>query len=144
MKIRLGFGFAALLVAAPLFAADIDGKWIVTVEDSSITFDLKSDGPTITGTVVMKGGDLGLSTPPVRVTGTILGGKDVVLIHQMPTGIQPGSRWVEISYQGTLKGDELDLVTKVELEPGTKAGQTSGPSRQVKTQTSSSLSSKWR
>ncbi len=115
---RLGFGLAALLAAAPLFAAEIDGKWIANGETGTITFELKSDGPTISGTVVMKGGDLDISTPPIPVQGTILGGKELILRHWMPSGVQPGSRRLEIVYQGTLKGDELDLVSTVDLGQG--------------------------
>jgi hypothetical protein len=45
---------ALTLVAAPVFAADVDGKWAGTIStpggDFPVAFDFKSDGTTLTGT----------------------------------------------------------------------------------------------
>ena len=45
---------ALSLVAAPAFAADVDGKWAGTIStpggDFPVAFEFKSDGATLTGT----------------------------------------------------------------------------------------------
>ena len=45
---------ALSLVAAPAFAADVDGKWAGTIStpggDFPVAFEFKSDGTTLTGT----------------------------------------------------------------------------------------------
>ncbi|MGH9238918.1 MAG: hypothetical protein ACRD3G_12835 [Vicinamibacterales bacterium] len=45
---------AFTLVAAPAFAADVDGKWAGTIStpggDFPVAFEFKSDGATLTGT----------------------------------------------------------------------------------------------
>jgi hypothetical protein len=51
---------ALTLVAAPVFAADVDGKWAGTIStpggDFPVAFDFKSDGTTLTGTTLSPDG----------------------------------------------------------------------------------------
>ena len=53
-KFTTALVLALSLVAAPAFAADVDGKWAGTIStpggDFPVAFEFKSDGTTLTGT----------------------------------------------------------------------------------------------
>ena len=53
-KLTTALVLALSLVAAPAFAADVDGKWAGTIStpggDFPVAFEFKADGTTLTGT----------------------------------------------------------------------------------------------
>lgn len=59
MKIRF-LAFALLLAATPAFAADIDGKWVGSIDSPNgamaVTYTFKSEGNTFTGTTAAPDG----------------------------------------------------------------------------------------
>ena len=102
-----------ILCAASLsaFAASIDGKWNSEMKfgERTIqrTFNLKSDGSTLTGTMEMSAGGQSRSTDIKN--GKIDGNKFSFSLVQRGKG---GERTVV--YEGTVEGDELKGTMKPE------------------------------
>jgi hypothetical protein len=95
---------ALLLVAAPAFAADVDGKWAGTIESPNgevpIGFTFKADGKTLTGTTTgPEGGDIAIQN------GTI-DGNNIAFKVSLDFGGMP----FEISYTGVVSPAEIKLT----------------------------------
>lgn len=100
--------FALVATAAP-----IDGKWVATMKmpapkkqgrgptEAQITFDLKSDGDKLTGTV---SGGPGRRAPTMTIeNGKISGGKfSFTTVQKTRQGQERRFSW-----EGTVQGDEL-------------------------------------
>ena len=95
-----------LLVAAPLLAADVGGKWTASVEGPNgdkmdIAFDFKVDGSKLTGTVKDPMGEGAISEGKVDgdsisfVVARDFGGNDMKILHK-----------------GTVSGDEMKLTVE--------------------------------
>ncbi len=109
MKTLLSIFVAFVLLAGVAFAAAIDGKWVSerkvnrNGEDVTITqtFDLKSDGSKLTGTITMS---FGQGDP--RVTeikdGKVDGNK-----FSFKTTMQGPNGEMTSTYEGTVEGDML-------------------------------------
>jgi hypothetical protein len=94
----------ALLCAAPAFAADVDGKWAGTITtpmgDIPISFDLKADGTTLTGTT--QGPDGG-SLP-------IKNGKIDADKISFTVTIDFGGMTIDIGYTGVVAPPEIKMT----------------------------------
>ncbi len=99
------------LASLTVFAASIDGKWNSEVKFGERTFqrtfNLKSDGSTLTGTMEMSAGGQSRSTD-IR-NGKIDGNKFSFSLVQRG---KQGERTV--LYEGTVEGDELKGTMKPE------------------------------
>ena len=90
-----------MLLAAPAFAADVDGKWTGSIETPMGTvpvgFTFKADGATLTGTsLAPDGGEIAIKD------GKVDGNK----ISFVEKGNYQGMP-VQFSYTGELAGDEI-------------------------------------
>ena len=101
------------VVAFGAFAADVSGKWVAQVagrngNTQEVTFNLKADGSTLTGTVTggMGGRGGGGGAPqPVAISDGKIDGADVSFAVKMEFNGQTRVT----TYKGTLSGDELKL-----------------------------------
>jgi hypothetical protein len=96
-----------LLVAAPAFAADVDGRWTGTMAtpmgDVPITFTFKADGDTLTGSMLgMDGGEIPIAN------GTIEGDKISYTVTLDFGGMQ-----LEMIYKGAVSKEEIKLDLEV-------------------------------
>lgn len=117
MKTLLSILVAFTLLAGLAFGAAIDGKWVGERkmknrdgEEMTIvnTFDLKSDGGKITGTVSMAFGTMEPRTSEIK-EGTLDGNK-FMFKTVMST---PNGDFTSV-YEGTVEGDTLKGTTKRE------------------------------
>lgn len=87
-----------LLTACTLWAADVSGKWNLSVESDAgsgtPTFVLKQDGDKLSGTYSGQLGD-------AKVTGTVSGDKVQFWFEASPTGDK-----ITVKYTGTLQGEK--------------------------------------
>lgn len=109
-------GLAAMLLALPALAADIDGRWKATVEGGpngpvELQFDLTADGERLAGTL---GGPV--VSPPVPITDGVIRGAQVSFSLAFP--MADGAPPLVIRYTGTLQGDELNLVGVFDMGQG--------------------------
>jgi hypothetical protein len=122
MKIRsLTLGLAAALLSLPALADQVSGKWNLSIDTPqgpfTMVFDLKADGGKLTGS---------MSNDFMGVTqisdGTVMG-NDLAFRLTLDGG--PGGP-MTINYKGTVKGDDLTLVSKFEgtPPPGAEGEQT--------------------
>jgi hypothetical protein len=102
---RVSFILIALvsLGTVSAFGADIDGKWLSDIKirdfDVKVTFDLKSSGNQLTGSVTTE-------TPRGERTSEIKDGKlDGDKFSFTTLGGRDGS--VKITWEGTVEGDQL-------------------------------------
>ena len=94
-----------LLFAAPVFAADIDGKWAGTFSggpggDVQISYTFKADGAKLTGT----------STGPDGTAIAIKDGKIEGSNISFSVDIDFGGMPFTLTYKGVMKGDQIKLT----------------------------------
>jgi hypothetical protein len=100
--IALVFTFAAM-------AADVTGKWVAEMPGRNggpprqMTFDLKQNGSTLTGT--MSGGMGRGGATPVEISDGKVDGDNVSFTVKRDTPNGP----MEMKYKGTVSGDDLKL-----------------------------------
>jgi hypothetical protein len=104
-----------LLGTAAAFAADVSGKWVAQVpgrggQTREITFNLKADGSSLTGTVTTMRGDAPISD------GKIDG--DNISFSQV---MEFNGNSMKINYKGKISGDEIKFTR--EREGGRGEGQ---------------------
>ena len=119
MKIRnLAFGMVAALAALPAMAGDIDGKWNASVDSPmgavSVTFEFKSEGEKLTGSMASDFG--GQAMPPSPISEGVVKGEDVSF--KLELNMMEGMPPLVITYKGKLKGDELALVSVIDMGQG--------------------------
>jgi hypothetical protein len=90
------------------FAADITGKWVAQVPNrnggtSSVTFDLKYDGTSLTAAVTGGGG--GAAPAAVQISDTKVDGPNVTFSVKREINGQT----MVTTYTGTFSGDDLKL-----------------------------------
>jgi hypothetical protein len=112
MTKRLFFALTILLVASfALMAADVTGKWTYEMPGRNgnpgrpMTITLKQDGATLTGSVpgFARGGET--PPPPTEITdGKVDGDKISFTLKR-----EFGGRSMVQKFEGTIKGDELNL-----------------------------------
>jgi hypothetical protein len=113
MKIRsLAMGLAVALLALPAMADEVTGKWNLSVDTPQgpfvMVFELKAEGDKLTGSM---SNDF-MGTTPIS-EGAVMGNDFTfkLVIDGGPAGP------MKINYKGTVKGDDLTLVSKFEGEP---------------------------
>jgi len=116
MQVRkFALGVLASLVAMSALAADIDGKWNATVDSPqgqiTLVFDFKAEGEKLTG--AMSAEMLPAATP---ISDGVVKGSDVSFKLSLMLG--EGAPPLVIDYKGTLKGDQMDLVSKLDMGQG--------------------------
>lgn len=93
-----------LLLAAPAFAADVDGKWTGTVStpmgDLPVQYEFKADGATLSGTTL--GFDGG--TIPIK-NGKVDGNKISFTVT-----FDFGGMTLDLSYQGDVSPTEIKMT----------------------------------
>src|SRR5438105_9650960 len=99
---------AVAVIAGAAIAADVSGKWTgsMTMGDNQFTlsYDFKQDGEKLTGTVTGPQGN-----PLALNDGKVEGDKLSFTIQaEGPNGS------FKISSEGTIKGDEITLASKME------------------------------
>ena len=108
MTARLGALLVAMMVvAAPAWAADVDGRWAGTMStpggDFPVSFVFKADGDKLTGTM------LGMDGTPIPIAnGTVTGDKIAYLVS-----VDAGGMVFEISFTGVVSGTEIRLEASV-------------------------------
>jgi hypothetical protein len=90
----------ALLAATAVSAADIDGKWVGMVGQSSITFEFKAMGNKLTGTLDNSAAPGATEIQEGKIDG------DTISFHVMRTLNDAETR---VEWTGKLTGDELKL-----------------------------------
>ena len=93
-----------LLLAAPAFAADVDGKWTGSVStpmgDLPVQYEFKADGATLTGTTL--GFDGG--TIPIK-NGKVEGDKISFTVT-----FDFGGMTLDLSYSGVVSSGEIKMT----------------------------------
>ena len=92
-----------LLLAIPVIAAGIDGKWTATVDGMDgnkmeLTYTFKADGAKLTGSVTRPMGEM-------QITQGKIDGNAVEFTV--------GNEQFSVSSKGTLSGDEIKLTSDV-------------------------------
>jgi len=91
-----------------LRAADVDGKWEASIESPMgamiMTFDLKSDGEKLTGSV---GNEM---MGESEIQDGKISGDEVSFVQVM----KRGDREMKFKYEGKLAGDELELTRSMD------------------------------
>jgi hypothetical protein len=102
MSIR-ALAVGLLLVAAPAFAADLDGKWTGKIDTPNgpvdLAYQLKADGKTLTGTTTGPDGS------PIPLKDGKIDGNKIAFTLTFSFGADP----VTFNYTGVLAGNELKL-----------------------------------
>ncbi len=129
MTKKLLFVFTILLVVAFVaMAADITGKWVAEQPGRNggpgrqITFDLKADGATLTGTMTggmgggrRGGGGGGGGAPQAReISDGKIDGNNI----SFTVKVEFNGNTMVTKYEGTLSGDELKLKVNREGRNG--------------------------
>ena len=115
MSIRALFlGAVAALATLPALAADIDGKWNATVDSPqgpiNLVFEFKVAAEKLEGTL---SADM---IPPTAISDGAVKGESVSF--KLSLQFDPAAPSLVIDYQGTLKGDDLTLVSKLDMGQG--------------------------
>jgi opacity protein-like surface antigen len=92
------------LLAAPAFAADVDGKWTGTVStpmgDLPVQYEFKADGATLTGTTLgFDGGSV-----PIK-NGKVDGSKIAFTVT-----FDFGGMTLDLSYTGVVSASEIKMT----------------------------------
>ena len=93
-----------LLIAAPAFAADVDGKWTGTVStpmgDLPVQFEFKADGAMLTGTTLgFDGGSI-----PIK-NGKVDGNKISFVVT-----FDIGGMTIDLNYAGDVSPSEIKMT----------------------------------
>ena len=91
-----------LLLAIPVIAAEIDGKWTATVDGMDgnkmvLTYNFKADGTKLSGSVTSPMGEM-------QIKGKIEGNA---------VEFTAGDEQFSVSSKGTLSGDEIKLSSEI-------------------------------
>ena len=93
-----------LLLAAPAFAADVDGKWAGSIETGNgpvnVTFDLKADGTALTGST--SGPDGG----QVPIKNGKIDGSNISFNVTLDFGGMP----LDLAYKGVVSPGEIKVT----------------------------------
>ena len=97
---------AVVLLAAPAFAHDVDGKWTGTVTtpmgDLPVQFEFKADGATLTGTT------LGFDGGTVQIKDGKVDGANISYTVTFDLGGMP----LDITYKGVVSASEIKLTAE--------------------------------
>lgn len=94
----------ALMLAAPIFAADIDGKWTGTLEGGNgpmqMLYTFKADGATLNGTTT------GPDGAEVKLANGKIDGNNITFVLNLDFGGQA----ISLNGKGVLSGTELKMT----------------------------------
>jgi hypothetical protein len=100
----LRFLTLALLLAAPIFAADIDGKWTGTIDGGGgpmqLVYNFKADGATLTGSTT------GPDGMEVKLSDGKIEGNNISFNLTLDFGGQS----ITMAAKGVLSGSDLKMV----------------------------------
>ena len=100
------FCLLALLLAIPVFAADIAGKWTAIFETQigtqNYTYTFKVDGAKVTGTAESQNGKTELAEGAVK-------GDEVSFVENL----EYQGMAIRVEYKGKISGDEIKFSRKV-------------------------------
>jgi hypothetical protein len=104
MRKLLTLGSLLGLLTLTALAADVTGKWVAQVpgrdgQTREVTFNLKADGNTLTGTVTTRRGDQ-------PITEGKIDGDNISFSQTM----EFGGNQVKLLYKGTVSGDEIKFT----------------------------------
>jgi hypothetical protein len=106
---RLAAAFIAVLaIATTAFAADVNGKWVGSVDTPNgpieLTYELKADGETLTGSVTSAMGTVALSNGKIA-------GEKLTYDVEIETG--------KITHEATVNADGTEIAVKATGDWGT-------------------------
>lgn len=94
------------LLAAPAFAADVDGKWSGTIDTPNgafpVAFTFKADGATLTGS------QLGMDGMEIPIKDGKVDGTMITFLVSLDFGGMP----FELSYKGEVSPSEIKLTAE--------------------------------
>ena len=94
----------ALLLAAPIFAADIDGKWTGTIDGGAgpmqLVYNFKADGATLTGSTT------GPDGMEIKISDGKIDGNDI----SFKLTLDFGGQSVTMAGKGVLSGSDLKMT----------------------------------
>ncbi len=100
----LRFLTIALLLAAPIFAADIDGKWTGSIDAGGapmqLVYNFKADGATLTGSTT------GPDGMEVKISDGKIDGNNISFNLTLDFGGQS----ITMAAKGVLSGSDLKMV----------------------------------
>jgi len=101
MRKLLAIGFLLGCLAGAALAADVTGKWVAQVpgrngQTREVTFNLKADGNTLTGSTTTPRGDM-------EITDGKIDGEQLSFNQTMSFG----GNEIKLVYHGTVSGDEI-------------------------------------
>ena len=104
-----------LLAAVAAIAADVNGKWVAQVpgrngQTREVTFNLKADGGTLTGTVSGRQGDM-------QIADGKIDGDNISFTQTM----EFNGNSVKLIYKGKISGDEIKFTREREGGEGQPA-----------------------
>jgi len=104
-----------LLAALAAFAADVSGKWVAQVpgrngQTREVTFNLKADGGTLTGTVSGRRGDMPIADGKID-------GDNISFTQTM----EFNGNSMKFIYKGKISGDEIKFTREREGGEGQPA-----------------------
>ncbi len=116
MEVRkFALGVLASLLAVSATAADIDGKWNAMVDSPqgqiSLSFEFKAEGEKLTGALLANE-----MIPNTAISDGVVKGNDVSF--KLSLAIAPGAPPLVITYKGAVKGDQLNLVSTLDMGQG--------------------------
>ena len=93
-----------MLLAAPAFAADVDGKWTGTVStpmgDIPVAYEFKAEGTTLTGTT------LGIDGGSVPIKDGKVDGNNI----SFNVTLDFGGMAIDLSYKGVVSPTEIKMT----------------------------------
>ena len=108
---------AFTLVAAPAFAADVDGKWAGTIStpggDFPVAFEFKSDGTTLTGTTPTASLPSTSTMSPDGMSINIKDGKNDGDKVTFGVSLDFGGMPLDIAYSGVVTPTEMKMTADV-------------------------------
>ena len=112
---KFALGMLASLLALTATAADIDGKWNATVDSPqgqiSMSFEFKAEGEKLTGALLANE-----MIPNTAISDGVVKGNDVSF--KLSLAIAPGAPPLVITYKGAVKGDQLNLLSTLDMGQG--------------------------
>jgi hypothetical protein len=108
MKFLIIASMLMLVLCAPAFAADVDGKWTGTVQgpagDTPVSFTFKADGTKLTGSTPSP-----LGGPDVAITEGKIDGKNITFKISLDFG---AGMPFDFDYKGVVSPTDLKLTTE--------------------------------
>ena len=96
-----------MLLAAPAFAHDVDGKWNGTVStpmgDIPVAFEFKADGATLTGT------SSGPDGSTIQIKDGKIDGQTITFMMSIDAGGMP----LDLNYKGAVTAAEIKFTLEV-------------------------------